>query len=281
MSTGPDRHAPPVWPGERNYLEGIGPSHISAFASCPQRAAFNYELRLQPIDDRSRDPAKIGDLVHAGLAYHYGARLTERPSWMVYENGHKAIEVLGADRPDLAHDARRILAWYEYFYQNDTFVPVMVEKWLRVQLEDEWIGCRMDLLAWEHGELIVADHKVHGKLNKNHGRNLSCDRQMLTLLAVLRSQGFDVKRVILNGMTRDFPEPKFQRFDVPVSEEAYARLGQDTLYYLKARREVRKKFPDPYFRPRNFDACMTKYGLCSFAPLCTKGFSRLGSFVQS
>lgn len=281
MSTGPDRHVVPVWPGERDY-KGIGPSHLSAFASCPQKAAFNYELRIEPREDRRRDPAKIGDLVHAGLAYRYGAMLQERPSWMVYESGHHAIEVLGSDRPELVYEARRIFAWYEHYYQDDPFQPILVEKQLNIQLEDEWVSVRMDLLAWDRhrGEIVVADHKVHRTLSKNRGNELSCDRQMLMLLAILRSNGYDVKRVILNGMTRDYPEPKFKRLEVPVSPQAYGRLGTDTLYYLRARRAIREKFPDPYFRPRNHDACMSKYGLCEFDQLCRVGYERLDDYVQ-
>lgn len=280
MSTGPDRHAAPVWPGERNY-KGIGPSHLSAFATCPQKAAFNYELRLEPLDDPRREPAKIGDLVHVGLAYRYGARLPEKPSWMVYNDGYHAIEVLGGDRPDLVHEAKRIFAWYEHHYQKDSLVPVAVEKQLNVALEGEWLSVRMDLLAWDFSDLVVVDHKCQKSLTKNEGISRAADRQMMMLVAILRSNGYDVKRAVLNGMTRGFPEPKFQRFDVPISQAAYDRLAKDSLYYLRQRRAVREQFPDPYFRPRNFDACMqARFGLCQFDPLCRDGWHRLQEFKQ-
>jgi len=269
----------PVWPGERNY-KGIGPSHLSTFASCAQRAAFNYELRLEPLDDPRRDPAKVGDLIHAALAYHYGAMLSQRPGWMVYGGPQEAIYALASDRSDLAWEAWRIFSWYLHYYQNDSFRPIAVENQLNVKLEDEWLSVRMDLLAYEGSDLVVVDHKSKKTLPRNTGQILSTDRQMLMLLGILRANGHDVRRVIVNGMTRDFPEPRFRRFSVPISEAAYERLATDTLYYLRMRRQTRQQFPDPYFRPRNFDACMTRYGLCPFDGLCRDGFHRLEEFAQ-
>lgn len=279
MSTIQERRKSVVTPGERNY-KGIGPSHLSTFASCPQRAAFQYEAHLEPVGDTKREPARIGELVHVGLAYRYGAMLPQRPGWMVYPSPAEAIAAVGAERPDLTLQAQRIFAWYEYVYQKENVVPVLVEAVLNAPLEEEWVAARVDFVGWIDGILTVADHKVQKTLHKATASIMSTDRQMLTILAAARANGYDVQRVMLNGMTRDYPEPKFRRFDVQISHDAYGRLGQDTLYYLRQRRVMRDMYPDPYNRPRNFDACMTRFGLCPFHKLCRDGLHRLNEFEQ-
>lgn len=281
MSEIPDRTTGPVWPGDKNK-RGPGPYHIDTFSQCPQRAAFQYEARLQPVNDTKRDPADIGTLVHVGLAYRYAQMLPQRPAWMVYPNPYAAIEECGFKRPDLAAEAKRIFAWYEYTYQKDTLRPILVEHQFQAQLGDDlFMTARIDLLAEEFGQLVVVDHKVKGKLTKRTGDYASTDRQFVTLLALARASGFDIKRVMLNGMTRDFPTPQFRRFPVPVSAQAYERLGVDSLYYLRARNEIRNQFPDPMNRPRNFSACMTHFGLCPYDPLCRDGLHRLSEYTKT
>lgn len=281
MSGIADRRSGFVSPGEKNK-RGPGPYHIDTFIECPQKAAFNYEMRIEPAFDPKREPAEIGTIVHTGLAYLYASRLPQRPAWMVYNSPEEAMALQGAARPDLVHEATRIFAWYRHYYQNvDIWRPVLIEHQFQAQLgPDDYMTARIDMLAWEGPDLCVIDHKVKGKIGPRTGLYAATDRQMLTILALTRQAGYEVTRVILNCMTRDYPQPRFERYDVPVNPEAYKRFGTDAAYWLRRRNEVRKLFPDPTNRPRNYNACMSKFGLCPYDPLCRDGIHRLGEYVK-
>jgi hypothetical protein len=273
----------PIWPGDKN-VRGPGPYRIDSFAACPQREAFGYEMKLTPLV--ARDQMEIGTLVHAALAYHYGRMLAQRPAWFVYADPYDAVEKLGAvsGRFDLVELAKAIYAWYAHQYQNDPWIPVLVEHQFQAHLgDDKYITARTDLIAMEYGDLILADHKIKGTLPRNTGSALSMDRQMLTNLALARAAGYDIKRVYINGVTRGgkptpFSPPLFGRFAVPVSAEAYATFGRDTDYYMTQRAMVKQRYPDPAMRPRNTNACMTSYGPCDFKPLCEDGMQRIVEF---
>jgi hypothetical protein len=103
---------------------------------------------------------------------------------------------------------------------------------------------------------------------------------MLTQLALARLAGYNVSRVMINAMSREYPEPRFGRFEVPISHEAFAHLGQDTAWALEQINIVRKRFPDPMNRPRTWESCTRKYGLCDMAPLCHDGPHRLVEYVK-
>lgn len=269
----------PIWPGPMNTPRGPGPYRVGAFATCPQLEGFAYEAKLRPAIER--DEPKIGTLVHAALAYHYGARLPQRPDWMIYGDSMQAIAFLGADRPDLVYEAQRIFAWYVLFYQNDPWQPILVEHAFQWWFDEHTpITARVDLIAVENGEYVLVDHKVKGKIYRSTGEVMRNDRQMVTCLALARANGWDIRRVVINGMTRDYPEPKFGRYDVPVSAEVYDRFAADTYYFMRRRQEVKAAFPDPMNRPRNTDSCLRKFGPCDFLPLCTEGLVRIHDFVR-
>lgn len=272
----------PIWPGDKN-VRGAGPYRVNAFSSCPQLEGFNYEAKLTPLVEK--DALPIGSLGHAALAYHYAARLPVRPAWMVYTDPYDAIEKLAnaINRQDLIDICKGIYAWYAHYYQNDPWIPVLVEHQFQWKLGDDFFTCRTDLIAMEYGDLILADHKIKGRLPRSTGSSLSMDRQMLTNLVLARANGYDIKRVYINGITKGghptpMSPPTFGRFPVPVSTEAYNRFGQDTAYYLAQRAAVKKAFPDPMNRPRNTNACYTPYGACEFKPLCEDGTARLVEF---
>jgi hypothetical protein len=256
-----------------------GPHRVGAFAICPQLEAFSQDLRLRPSIEK--DAPLIGTLVHAGLAYRYAAMMPERPSWFVYPDGRWAIWILGqsSGRMDAAAEALRVFDAYEACYTVNVWQPLLVEYQFEVEMEGEPYTCRTDLLAIENGEVCLIDHKTQKKLSARTASEYRADRQMLTGLALARSAGYDVRRVIINAMSKEFP-PRFGRFDVPVSAEAYGRLGADTRYYLRQMRETRQAYPDPMNRPRNLDSCVRKYGICDFWPVCTDGIHRLVEYTK-
>jgi hypothetical protein len=282
-----------VWPGGSSKQ---GPHRVGAFDICAQLEAFGYELNLRPSIEK--EATKIGTLVHVGLAYRYGSQLAtaHKPSWLVYPDGRYAIWICGQDRPDLAQEALRIYDAYCAHWDPliasgvaPAFRPLLIEHQFEVGFampdgSSEPYTARIDLLAEvvlpTGRELWLVDHKTGSKLTNHTGTSYRADRQMLTGLALCRAHGFNVNRVIINAMSREYPQPRFARFEVPISHEAYSRLGADTAYALERMNDVRKRFPDPNNRPRNYDACLRKYGRCDFWDVCTNGQQELIQYVK-
>lgn len=243
---------------------------MESFAICPQLEAFGHDLHLRLADERAA--TAIGTLVHVGLAYRYGAMLPERPAWLVYPDAMTAIATCGWATPGFAQEAQRIFAWYQHFYAVNVWTPVLVEHQFEVTFPNgEPYTARTDLLAIENGEYVLIDHKTITRLSGSVGRSYRTDRQMLTGLALARAAGYDVRRVVINALSKEMPVPQFRRYEVPISPIAWERLGADTNYYLERLQEVRRTHPDPWTRPRNSGSCVRKYGVCDYYPICAEG----------
>jgi hypothetical protein len=277
-----------VWPGGASKQ---GPHRVGAFAVCPQLEGFGYELYLRPLAGY-KDAAEIGTLVHVGLAYRYGMRLAQRPDWLVYPDGRHAIWICGQERPDTAMEALRIYDAYGAYWDRliafgaiAMWKPLLVEHQFEVSFampdgSTEPYTARLDLLAEENGQVILVDHKTKGKITKNTGNDYATDRQMLTQLALCRVYGYNVQRIVINALSREYPEPHFGRFDVPLSSDAYNRLAIDTEHVLRQMRDVRTRHPDPTNRPRTWENCLRKYGPCEFIPLCKDGMHRIVEYTK-
>jgi len=275
-----------IWPGGASKQ---GPHRIGAACICPQYEAFSQEMYLRPIVEK--DVTLIGTLVHVGLAYRYGMLLAERPSWLVYPDGRTALWTCGAHRPELAEVALYVFDAYQAFWGPPQWRPLLVEHQFEVSLEGEPYTSRLDLLAMEGNDCIIVDHKTKGYIKRETGYEYRTDRQMLTQLALARTFGYDVKRVVINAMTRPKPSkmgfydlqnfsPKFARFDVPISAVAYGRLWEDTVWALRNLKAMRAAYPDPTNRPRVYESCVRVYGPCDFNPLCSDGLVRINEFTK-
>lgn len=262
----PHRDIPNViWPGG---LSLNGPHAVGSFALCPQLHGFAHEMHLRAVVES--EATAVGTLVHAGLAYRYAAALNPRPDWYVYADGYDAIKRL-AKNPDFADLALRVFAGYEEHWARvgDPWQPVLVEHQFVVQFPSGLYSARTDLLALEYGEFVLIDHKTCRKLSDSIRGQYAADRQMLTGLAIARASGYDVKRVVINALTKERPFPNFARYEIPLNHVAFSTLGRDTEYYIRQQAAVRAEFPDPMNRPRNWDACVRKYGVCDYFGLCT------------
>ena len=221
--------------------------------------------------------------------------MNPRPAWMVYPSPEApdprhAIWVCGQENLDIATKALRIFDAYVAHYTTPTLMPILIEHQFDVVFpldgEPERYTLRIDLLAQDWtagGELVLIDHKSAYKLSKWVGHDYRTDREMLSGLALCRANGYDVKRVVINAIqkgTKEDPTPRFQRYDVPVSESAYARIGQETEYWIRRQREVRRQYPNPEDRPRTTASCVRKYGRCQFYPVCADGLQNLAQFTR-
>ncbi len=269
-------------PREKNPIPREACSGVGSFCTCPQLYGLGYEAGLKAVDEK---PArKVGTLAHVGLAYRYGALLPERPAWMVYPtpqapDPREALWTIGGGDHEAKVEALRVFDAYQAYYPTPRWRPVLVEHQFEViiQLPSGPVRytLRIDLLGYD-----VYDHKTAYKITKNVGLSYRTDREMLTALWLCRGNGYNVQRVVINAMTKEHPQPHFGQFDVPISDEAYQRIGADTAYLLQRMRDVKAAYPNPLQRPRSYEACVRKYGVCDMYPICSDGPHRLSEFTK-
>lgn len=281
-----------VWPGASL---GPKPAHtgpkiprtscasLTAFINCPQLYAFGYEMGLGL---EFEEPArKIGSLLHVGLAYRYGGLLEQKPSWMVYPGPREAIWTCGQNTPEAAIEALRLFDAYVEAYPQPQWRPLLVEHQFQTDLmidgRTERYTLRVDLVGYDvnDGALTLVDHKSIGRMTAKVGQRYTVDREMLTGLALCRAAGLDIERVVINAISKERP-PRFGLFDVALSPEAYARLGTETVDWIRRLRQVAADHPDPTERPRAYENCMGKYGVCDFYSVCAHSKNRLGEYVK-
>ena len=277
----------------KNPIEQVSCSALGAFSVCPQLHGFGYDLGLRPGEDK--DALVLGTLIHVGLAYRYAMRMNPRPEWLVYPSKEApdprhAIWTIGQDRHDMAAEALRIFDAYQAYYTIPRFWPLVVEEKFETVIPVDGVPTRytlrLDMLAydvWAGNEIVYVDHKSTFKLSKWVGRDYRADREMITALALARLYGYDVKRVIINAMTKvkDIDGgPKFERYDVPISQGVFARIGEETAYWIRQMRAVKAQYPDPTNRPRVYESCMRKYGRCDFYPICADGDQNISMYTR-
>lgn len=268
----PRRDFSVVWPGGPSWQ---GPHRVGSFALCPQQEAFAHDLHLRPVIEKL--PSAVGTLLHAGLAYRYASILPKRPPWYVYNSPQEAINVL-AKNEEHRDLALKMMAAYEVRYAKNTWTPVYVEEQLAVRFPNgEPYTARVDLIAWEGRDLCLIDHKSVGEITTSIGYRYRADRQMLTGLAIARRNNLPITKVIINAISRKTTDKngneighQCKRFDIAINPVGYERIERDTLYWLEAMKQIRAARPDPYDRPRNWEACTSReYGPCDFYGLCT------------
>lgn len=277
----------------KNPIEQTSCSALGAFAVCPQLHGFGYELGLKPGEDK--DALVLGTLIHVGLSYRYAMRMDPRPSWLVYPTPQApdprvAIWVIGQDRLDLATEALRIFDAYQAKYAAPRYWPLKVEEKFETTLNVDGVPMRytlrLDLLAydtWAGNELVYVDHKSAYKLSKWVGRNYRLDREMATALWLARLHGYEVRRVVINAMNKAKDAdggPQFERYDVPVSPVMYSRIEQETVYWMRQMRAVKAQYPDATNRPRVYESCMRKFGLCEFEKICAEGDHNMSLYTR-
>jgi len=285
-----------IRPGSRMGPKPTGPqihrtacSEVGAFLTCKQLHGFGYQMGLKASDEK---PArKVGTLIHVGLAYRYGALLPQKPAWMVYPDPRTALWTVAQGDVEAGVLALKVFDAYQAYYpiEQNYWKPILVEHQFEVVWDIDGVPekytLRVDLLAQDTrtGEIVMPDHKSCYKLSKNVGLSYRADREMLTGLALCRNAGYDVKRIVINAMTKgtqEQPTPQFARYDVPISAEAYAHFGDDTIHAIREMRAIQISHPDPARRPRTLESCQRKYGLCDFWPICTEGPQRLTEFTR-
>lgn len=274
--------------GEDTGREHLSASQVSTLLACPQKYAYSYQERIEPI--AIRPALSLGKAFQ--LAIEHGDP----------EVGAEAIH--GEREVRDQEDANRALTdativkaaatLYLSRFPHETDSEKEYE--YRVRLRNPWTGSYSrtydllgyaDELAEEDGELVLIENKFVGQISEVSIRRLPLDRQIsLAAYGIWRATGREVSKVRYRFTRKPSIRQKkgesvgefCQRverdyFDRPdfYSEEQVIYRDQASLWRTEAElwewaEQVRQSRKRALFT-RNTSAC-TDFGGCEFLPLC-------------
>ena len=274
--------------GEDTGREHLSASQVSTLLACPQKYAYSYQEKIEPI--AIRPALSLGKAFQTAIEYgdpEVGA-----------EAIHGEREVRDQEDANRAlTDATIVKAaatLYLSRFPHETDSEKEYE--YRVRLRNPWTGSYSrtydllgyaDELAEEDGKLVLVENKFVGQISEVSIRRLPLDRQIsLAAYGIWRATGREVSKVRYRFTRKPSIRQKkgesvgefCQRverdyFDRPdfYSEEQVIYRDQASLWRTEAElwewaEQVRQSRKRALFT-RNTSAC-TDFGGCEFLPLC-------------
>ena len=274
--------------GQDTGREHLSASQVSTLLACPQKYAFSYQERLEPI--AFRPALSLGKAFQ--LAIEHGD--PEVGAHAIFEER----EVRDQTEQDQAEKDATIVKAAARLYLDRYPVTENSQKEYeyRVRLRNPWTGSYSrtfdllgyaDELAEEDNELVLIENKFVGQISEVSIRRLPLDRQIsLAAYGIWRATGRSVTKIryrltrkpsirqrkgedlgdFLVRVERDY----FDRPDFYAEEQVVYR-DQASLWRTEAElwewaEQVRASRKRALFT-RNTSAC-TDFGGCEFLPLC-------------
>lgn len=217
-----------------------GSHRLAESALCPRKWYLHNVMGLVP--KRTPDYFIEGTLIHLVLAYHYAAKMAEKPAWYFEKSLDEALEEEGRGYPEAIKLARECCdAYVEHYAGLDTWEPVAVENEYVVRVgdlrkmvdpfcgahpaDDELVTSRIDLVMRINGYIWHADYKTtlhgRGKLAVfNDDGEYALYWQFLVQTLILKKHfGLDYRGMIVQRIYRKSPFD-FDRNVVPIPQAA-------------------------------------------------------------
>lgn len=249
----------------------------------------------------------FGTLGHTALAYHYAQQMARKPQWLIDQpDAEIALEMDSLGEAGWLRTVKELLKAYKAHYAVDTWKPLYVEEEFlstvgqldpegvdeppigpieftdihgrqrvlqRPSLNEEVVSCRPDIIAEEHGRLIVGDHKVQGggqRSNKDRLPIVSDDYpdyrymwQAMVNLTIVR-QHLPVEAFVFNRLKRNVPFD-FSRDPVTVYQRNMRKIPKAIRAAVKRRREVMLKAAT---MPNELVPRFSECTYCDYTRLC-------------
>ncbi len=271
--------------------EHLSASQVSTLLACPQKYAFSYQDRLEPI--AFRPALSLGKAFQKAIEYgdpEAGAHAIFQERDIRDQSDQDRAEI---DSTIVTAAARLYLSLYPHESDKEGSVK---EYGYRVRLRNPWTGAysrTFDLLGFadelreEDGSLVLVENKLVGQISEVSIRRLPLDRQIsLAAYGIWRATGRPVEKIRYRFTRKPSIRQKkgesvgdfcvrverdyFDRPDFYAEEQVIYR-DQASLWRSEAElwewaEQVRSSRKRALFT-RNTSAC-TDFGGCEFLPLC-------------
>lgn len=285
MLDAPSSAAPEQVTGRPGGASRRGSHQLAATQTCKRLFALRYVYEIVGKEDKPW--RMLGTLVHLCLAYHYAAKLLDRPAWLD-KPLDVALNETGAGNPNEIKVAKDIYAYYQaQVAAGDTFRPVYVEHEFAAtigqldpggpdsSLDREIVTIRPDLVAELNGELWIVDHKTQrGGWNSNHlgewrddGEYLMSWQAMLYLHVLRAVESRPVRGFMIQRIKRN-PPYDHDRNPLRIPALAYKQVPRAARDMVREELKIRQQLKEKIAPTPNFAACQGRYGPCDYRDLC-------------
>lgn len=167
--------ASPSGPGD------LGSSALLAAGVCPFLFGMRYIAGLVPAPEMNHlyEDRLRGSLVHAGIAYHYAARMPNPPKWFHERTLEEEWLNLAKGQPLLIDQARRTTDFYNEYCRFERWEPLAVEHQFKATVkeidpegsgpeDDVIVSAKLDLVPRTSPDTVsIVDHKSTTKKTRD------------------------------------------------------------------------------------------------------------------
>jgi hypothetical protein len=245
-----------------------GHSRWATLERCPREYALKYLLGVRLRD--TSYPLMLGTAMHRGLAatYLFSSKNPKVKPLDIIDLGTEPAAVKG--------EAKRLVHAHNVYWEDrpqgwDDVVAV--EKLVSGVINGVPFTTRFDLIARKKRLIrvhlpIFVDHKSASRIRGDAVSEFSASGQFLGQLALWKEKypGGPTPQVLVNRIVKT-AVPLFDRLSIPIHPDAPKRFARD----LKALHSDMKRYERSDYWPRNYSACVGRYGLCDMFNLCHNG----------
>jgi hypothetical protein len=284
--------------GKKNVI--MDSQILTALMSCPRMADFRFNHNLMSIGGKGNS-LEVGSIVHKFLEVYYQSQINKISKTQAAGFAFAAAElyIQGCRyctdfeptsetlKPSCGHQVNEypgvfntpkesegyIIGWHyaldscqQYLerWRNDSWTPLEVER-VRggILYQDDEIRvmwkAKIDTLM-NTGEVNEPmDHKTM----KQNRPNLSLNNQFMGQCIVTGARKLWINKFGFQKTLK--PEEKFIRVSIPYSAERLFEWQSETLpFYAR----LLLMYSETGHFPPNYSSCETKYGMCSYVPVC-------------
>lgn len=285
--------------GKKNVV--MDATLLSSLMSCPRLFDLRFNHNFQSLNGKSNS-LEVGSIVHKVLEVYYQNRINQFSRSMSIAAGiaagetyirgcnhctdflpsesttkpicgHRPNDYPGVKNTPMESDGRKAVGWKwaletceQYFerWKNDFWVPLEVEVVKgRVLYEDDEIRvlwkAKLDLIVDTNQAILPTDHKT----SKQRRNTLFLNNQFIGQCIIMETRNVVINKIGFQTSLK--PEEKFTR---ELGNYSIDRLleWQSEILPLYAYRLI--EYTEAEYWPPNFTHCETKYGNCTFVPVC-------------
>lgn len=284
--------------GKKNVI--MDSQILTALMSCPRMADFRFNHNLMSIGGKSNS-LEVGSIVHKFLEVYYRSLILKLSKGQAQGFAFSAAELyiqgckyctdftpsIEYPKPECNHQPNEYpgvqntpkesegytIGWHyaldtcqQYLdrWKNDSWTPVEVER-VRgsILYQDDEIRvmwkAKLDTLMNTGDKTEPMDHKTM----KQNRPTLSLNNQFMGQCILTDSRKVWINKIGFQKTLK--PEEKFIRVSIPYSAERLMEWQSETLpYYAR----LLLMYSESGHFPPSYSNCETKYGNCSFVPVC-------------
>ena len=172
-------------------------SPIRSYQFCPKQYQFKYRMGLEP---KLREPyLDVGTAIHRCLEAHYKGDGWETGLAEITVGYDKLFDEEKEHYGDIPGTVRDVMEAYFDEYPAETWLPVLVEETLEVEVGEYILKGRLDLVVQDElGRTLIIDHKSTSSIPEEQVRLLDPQIGVVYFMLLLKAKGIRADALLFN-----------------------------------------------------------------------------------